>query len=130
MGTNPAPAEIKQPGLPQPPQPNPPRFAVGARFIYKHWVWGPIRLSCKDGPSKRPGDKLFRFSEYGEDRADLDIDYSGPVRDDLEHEDAVKCFENLMKSLGLEWSIYFPPSLLEVTRQNDCKSAIALVKAG
>jgi len=133
VGANPVLAEIipsTDSGQRHPPY-SPAQFAVGARFIYKSWVKAPMPLLKNGSPVSRPdpgGPMVFKFADYGEDRGDLDIEYSGPVRDDPDHEDAVKCFENLMKCLGLSWSIYFPSSMLLSTRQNDCKAAIAIVR--
>lgn len=132
VGINPVRAEIvsnANPTQPRPPHSAAYEFAVGARFLYKYWVKAPIPLWENGCPAERPGggSMVFNFADYGEDRGDLMIEYSGPINDDPDHEDAVKCFENLMKGLGLAWSIYFPPSQLFVTRQNDCKAAIALV---
>jgi hypothetical protein len=110
-------------------------YAVGVRFLYLNWVRTPIPLWLNGQPVSKPGGSLstnpmqFEFVDHGDDYADLDIEYSGPVRDDPEHEDAVKCFENLMDGLGLPWSIYFVPSQLLSTRHNDCKAAIAVVKS-
>jgi hypothetical protein len=105
-------------------------YAVGVRFIYRSWDGNAIPLLLNDKPAQTPDgkDMVFRFGDYGDDHSDLEIEYSGPVRDDPEHEDAVKCFENLMQTLGLPWSIFFPPSKLLSTRQNDCKAPVALLR--
>jgi hypothetical protein len=62
----------------------------------------------------------------------LEIDYASPLRDDLDHEDAVDCFENLMNVLGVPWSIFVQrlvPSGRpeEASKLNDCKAAIAWI---
>jgi hypothetical protein len=82
-------------------------------------------------PNNRP--ISFDFSDYLkiDDHACVEIEYSNPLRDDPEHEDAVDCFENLMTALGLPWSIYIPKrrphGQLESSKLNDCKSAVAWV---
>jgi hypothetical protein len=108
-------------------------FAVGVRLIYKTWDGQPIPLWYCDHPAKNGNDQnvVFKFGNYGDDHAFLEVEYTSPVRDDKDHEDAVDCFENLMRSLELEWSIYIPPMKqqgnLDSGKLNDCKAAIALV---
>jgi hypothetical protein len=115
------------PGLPQPGP-----FAVGVRFLYFNWDKNPISVLYNGTPLTDPNTGAqfqFQFQDNDDDHWDLDIDYAGPTRDDPNHEDAVGCFENLMRGLGLSWSIHFPPSKLLSTRQNDCKAAVAWVGA-
>jgi hypothetical protein len=97
-------------------------YPVGVRFIYKEWDGNAIHL-FGNGEEK----KVFKVDDYEDDHMLLEIEYSGPVRDDPDHEDAVSCFENIMRGLGLPWSIYFPPSHAgpESTKQNDCLAAVA-----
>ena len=108
-------------------------FAVGVRLIYKNWDGQPIPLWNCDHPAKGPNNKdvVFTFGNYGDDHGFLEIEYTSPVRDDKDHEDAVDCFESLMRSLELDWSIYIPKlkqqGNLESGKLNDCKAAIALV---
>jgi hypothetical protein len=99
-------------------------YAVGVRFIYKHWDGKKISLLyCgKEAES-------FKLCDYGDRHAYLDFEYSSPLRDDPDHEDAVNCFENLMAGLGIPWSIYIPNQRPgpEASKLNDCKSAIAWI---
>jgi hypothetical protein len=115
-------------------------YAIGVRFIYTHWNGQDIPLFHESTPVPDPITPAkpfaFKFSP-GTDPALLEIDYASPLRDDLDHEDAVDCFENLMTALGLPWSIYIPPVLpqaanavgptLESSRLNDCRAAVAWI---
>jgi hypothetical protein len=107
----------------------PPPYAVGARLVYTDWDFAPIPLLyCDHDPPSGP--RSFTLCDYGDHHASLDIQYSGPLRDDPGHEDAVNCFETLMNTLELPWSIYFDPkgdlSLLS-SRLTDCQAAIAWI---
>jgi hypothetical protein len=114
---NPVPAQIIKPEVTVTDE-----YPIGVRFIYKEWDGKNIHLFA-DGKEA----KEFKVGDYEDDHMLLEIEYSGPVRDDPDHEDAVSCFENIMRGLELPWSIYFPtpkPSLF-VTKQNDCLAAVA-----
>jgi hypothetical protein len=131
---DPANAHIIKPGKSVPGS-----YAIGARFIYRNWNGQPIPLlrekkpvKRKTGPRKGKPVK-FVFGNY-DDHADLDVDFSSPLRDDLDHEDAVSCFEHLMSALGLPWSMFIPgtrrPSPnrgIESSKLNDCRAAVAWV---
>jgi len=117
-------------------------YAVGVRLIYNNWDGQPIPLWYCDRPARNGNgqDVVFRFGNYGDDHAFLEIDYTSPLRDDKDHEDAVDCFESLMRNLGLDWSIYIPPMKqfghalrsgenLESGKLNDCKAAVARVSS-
>jgi hypothetical protein len=124
---NPVDARIKATGsVADPP------YSVGMRFIYKQWDGKdmPISLNGKPAPAPGGGYAVFHFGDLGEDqRWDLEIEYAGAARDDLDHEDAVECFETLMTTLGYpEWSIGFPITQADVTHRNDCKAAISWVE--
>lgn len=49
----------------------------------------------------------------------------------LDVADAVDCFETLMKTLGLPWSIYIPAGdetkPEDTSKLNDCKAAVAFI---
>jgi hypothetical protein len=111
-----------------------PPYAVGIRFIYKHWDGADIPVLVDGKPATDPqtgSPVVFKGTPLGEDsRLDLEIEYSGPVRDDPDHEDAVTCFEIMMRTLGLAWSIGFPPAKKpqEVTHRSDCRAAVAWLK--
>jgi hypothetical protein len=108
-------------------------YAVGVRLIYKGWDGKPIPLWYCDHPAKNGDgqDVVFQFGDYGDDHALLEVEYTSPLRDDKDHEDAVDCFENLIQHLKLDWTIYIPPvkhvGNLESGKLNDCKAAIARV---
>jgi hypothetical protein len=110
-----------------------PSYAVGARLIYKTWDGNPIPLFYNDQPVQNANHQnvVFKLGNYEDDHKMLEIEYSSPLRDDPGHEDAVDCFESLMRALGLSWSIYIPPikqqGALESGKLNDCKAAIAVV---
>jgi len=126
---NPVYAQIIRPGPPQPPA----NFSVGARLIYRQWDGFPLTLWYCGKPVLDPNGNpiAFQFGDYLkiDDHGYLEIEYSNPLRDDPDHEDAVDCFENLMKALELPWSIYIPPvkgqGVLDASKLNDCKSAVA-----
>jgi hypothetical protein len=109
-------------------------YAIGLRFIYKNWDGKSIPLYLNGGPATDPLDPIskgpfvFDFPP-GTDPALLELDYASALRDDDQHEDAVGCFETLMSTLGLPWSIFIPPvtSPLETSKLNDCKAAIAFI---
>jgi hypothetical protein len=106
-------------------------YAIGARFIYRNWNGKPIPLFREGKPVKRNGKPVqFAFKNY-DDHAYLDIDFSSPLRDDLDHEDAVSCFEHLMNALGLPWSMYIPTTPGnwhgESSKLNDCRAAVAWI---
>ena len=130
---NPVYAQIIRPGQNQ--NQAPATFAVGARLLYKQWNGQPVTLWYCNEPVMDPNNRpvSFDFSDYLkiDDHACVEIEYSNPLRDDPEHEDAVDCFENLMSALGLPWSIYIPKrrpiGQLESSKLNDCKSAVAWV---
>lgn len=125
VSVNPIRAAIS--GIPGPPVP----YTVAVRFIYNNWDGSdiPVLLNGQTGPRF-----VFKGTPLGEaNRLDLELEYSGPVRDDLEHEDAVSCFETLMRTLGLDWTIGFPPPpaplpAFMVTRRSDCHAAVAWMK--
>lgn len=103
-----------------------PRYAVGARLIYTDWVFAPIPLlHCNEQVA------TFTCCNYGDDHAYLGIEYSGPVRDDPDHEDAVDCFENLMNALGLPWTVFIPAQTIhgipESSKLNDCTAPVGWV---
>lgn len=130
VATNPVQAEIIGSGAP-PPTSARPVYAVGVRFLYLNWdIKSMIPLLRNGVPAQHPSGPsvVFKFVNHGDDHADLEIEHLGPVRDDLDHEDSVDCFENLARSLGLPWSIYFPTSARESTHHNDCKAAIVVAK--
>ena len=114
------------------------KYAIGARLIYQNWDGGPVSLWYKNGPIQYNGhDVIFHFRSCVGGLGLLEIDYTGPLRDDQDHEDAVDCFESLMRNLGLSWTVYIP-SLefkpkgsdkvgIESGKLNDCKAAIAIV---
>jgi hypothetical protein len=113
-------------------------FAVGARFIYKNWDGGPLQLFYSNKPVFDSNNKpvCFKFKKYlkqVDGHGLLEIEYSNPLRDDPDHEDAVDCFENLMTALKLPWTIYIPkvvPPLgvgILSSKLNDCKAAVARV---
>jgi hypothetical protein len=114
------------------------KYAIGARLIYENWDGGPIPLWYKNGPIQYDNhDVIFHFKSCGEGHGILEIDYTGPLRDDSDHEDAVDCFESLMRGLGLPWTIFIPALVpqttgsggmgIEAGKLNDCKAAIARV---
>lgn len=126
---NPVKMSIEAPvSIPDPP------YAVGVRFIYKQWDRKDMVISLNGSVTN--GDKIlpvFHFGDYGEDdHWDLEIEYSGLLRNDPDHDDAVNCFETLMASLGHnDWSVGFPipqDKQTEVVHQNDCLAAIAWVE--
>lgn len=114
-------------------------YAIGVQLIYKHWDGQPAILEYfKNGSPAQKEQGLpifpvkFDFCEYlaMDDHVHVEIEYAGPLRDDLGHEDAVDCFETLMKNLGLDWSIFIPPlkpGLLLSSKLNDCLAAVAWV---
>jgi len=109
-------------------------YAIGARLIYGNWDGNPIPLLYNGKPVQHNGhDVVFSFKNYGGANGLLEVEYTGPVRDDNDHEDAVDCFESLMRSLGLSWSIYIPSIVskgnqsIDSGKLNDCKAAIARV---
>jgi hypothetical protein len=141
---NPVLAYIIQPGVNAAPQ----RYAIGVRLIYTSWDGNDIPLSHEGGPVPDPNGNpfVFKFKKDQNDFAFLEIDYASPLRDDLDHEDAVDCFENLMNALGLAArSIYIPKNVppvpplpdppplnppsnnAEASRLNDCQAAIAWI---
>lgn len=126
---NPVQADIIRPGKPTISN----SFAIGVRLVYKHWDGQPIPLWYCDHPAKNANgqDVVFQFGNY-DDHAYLEVDYTSPLRDDKDHEDAVDCFESLMRNLEPDWSIYIPPlkqqsGALESGKLNDCKAAVARV---
>lgn len=113
-------------------------YGIGARLIYENWDGGPVPLWYNDAPIQYDKHNVvFHFKSCGEGQGILEIDYTGPLRDDNDHEDAVDCFESLMRGLGLAWTIYIPPLVSQTTaggvvsieagKLNDCKAAIARV---
>jgi hypothetical protein len=115
-------------------QPGP--YAVGVRFIYNQWDGADIPVFLNGQPAKTPSTSpnpntpvIFKGTLLGEpNRLDLEIEYSGAVRDDPDHEDAVTCFETMMKALKLDWTIGFISrggTHPDVTHRSDCKAAIA-----
>lgn len=109
-------------------------YAIGMRFIYSKWDGQMIPLFHESVAVPDPINPANSFSfkfKPGTDLAFLEIDYSSPLRDDVDHEDAVNCFENIMTPLGLRLSIYIPKSVavghLEASKMNDCKAAIAYI---
>jgi hypothetical protein len=108
-------------------------YAVGIRLIYTDWDFACIPLLYCDQPAQDPAGNTvsFALSKYGDDHGYLEIEYSGPLRDDPDHEDAVNCFETLMNTLGLPWSIYITPKPnkphTESSKLTDCKAAIAKI---
>jgi hypothetical protein len=107
-------------------------YAVGARLIYKKWNGKPPSLWYENSSQQPQCLKTFTFSTY-DDHAYLEIEYSSPLRDDPDHEDAVDCFENLMDALELPWTVYIPPQTTilgqqtESSKLNDCIAPIGLV---
>jgi hypothetical protein len=97
-------------------------LAVGVRFLYTSWDGNPVVL---------PGvgmDPTFTFPEveltqYG----DLQVELSGPVRDDPDHEDAMDCFSYLSGTLGYEWSVEFPVASIHAAHGNDCHAPVIWV---
>jgi hypothetical protein len=129
VAVNPIDAVIITPGVQFTAQPP---YAVGVRLIYTDWDFAPIPLLYRDQPAPGPnGPVIFALCDYGDDHAYLDIEYSSPLRDDPDHEDAVDCFENLMSTLGLPWSIFLPAKggnlALLSSKLNDCTAPIGLI---
>jgi hypothetical protein len=123
---NPVDADVTGPSTP-PVKP----LAVGIRLIYEHWDGSAMPILLNGQPVLKPNNDpvVFKFNDLGgNDRWDLDLEYTGPVRDDPEHEDAINCFASLMRGLEKDWSISFPGHARDVTHRNDCKAAIAWVK--
>jgi hypothetical protein len=114
-------------------------YAIGTRLIYENWDGGTVPIWYNDQPIIYNGHPVvFHFRNCGEGQGILEIEYTGPLRDDNDHEDAVDCFESLMRGLGLPWTIYIPPLVpqpttgsgvvtIEAGKLNDCKAAIARV---
>jgi len=108
-----------------------PPYSVGVRFVYKNWDGNDMPIYLNGKPALNLGvPVVFHFGDLGEDdHWDMEIEYAGALRDDPDHEDAVTCFENLMKAVGRpDWSIEFPTSQADATRLNDCKAAIVWVE--
>lgn len=120
-------------------------FAIGVQLVYKHWDGHPATLEYFKNGSPAQNEQgspifpvKFDFCDYlatDDDHVHVEIEYAGPLRDDSGHEDAVDCFETLMKNLGLDWSIFIPPfkpafpqhpNLLS-SKLNDCMAAVAWV---
>jgi len=109
-------------------------FATGVRMTYSDWNGADIPILHEGTAAYDPKDKLktpfvLRFAK-DIDLAIIELEYMGPLRDDDEHEDAVDCFETLMNSLGLPWSVFVPATNRpgpEVSKLNDCKAPIAWV---
>lgn len=140
MEINPVQAHIIQPGVGAGALQS---YAIGVRLIYTNWDGQPIPLFHESvavpDPLNPANPFTFKFAPKTA-LALLEIDYASPLRDDLDHEDAVDCFENLMNALGLPWSIFIPkfvpptpaapnpsPINLTASKLNDCKAAIAWI---
>jgi hypothetical protein len=123
---DPVPAQIIKSGTPG-KQAN---YAIGAQLIYACWDGKPIPLLLEGKPIRRKGDRSpveFKFGHY-DSHSYLDIDFSSPLRDDPEHEDAVSCFGHLMSALELNWSMYIDSApVAESSRLNDCRAAVAWI---
>ena len=140
---NPVQAYVIQPGMNIPLQ----SYAIGVRFIYPSWDGNDIPVSHEGGPVPDPNGNpfVFKFKKNQNDFAFLELDYASPLRDDLDHEDAVACFENLMNALGFAGRSIFipknvppappipgplpfnPPTNTLASRLNDCQAAVAWI---
>lgn len=129
VAVNPVNANIIAPKLAN--IPNGP-YAVGTRLIYNKWNGKPIALWYRKSTQNPQRLWPFKFSKY-DNHAYLGIEYSSPLRDDPDHEDAVDCFENLMTALELQWTVFIPPQPTKVGQQtessklNDCIAPIGWV---